>query len=802
MLATDVTFAGALIGTPAYMAPEQLRGELAGAAADIFAFCVMLWEGLHGERPFAGDTLDELRINVEEGSLRGRPRGARSPRWIDAALIRGMAPAGDRRWASMGALLDALGRGRRRARARWWVVVAATLGLTAGGVAAHERYVDAQVEAACEAQGASVDALWNEAAAATLRASLLATDVAYAETTADKLIPVLDAQTSALRGARAEVCLDAELRGRWDGELRRRAEWCLDERGMELSALVSELSRADPDAVQRAVEAAATLEAVAPCRDRHRLETLPAPPLDRATAEAVRRDLSRAVALRQAGRYEASLAAARDALAPAEALGWPPLVAAAQRQLGTALLDAGSYPEAEAALEAAYFEAAASFALEEAADAAVKLIFVVGIRRARHDDGVRWSRLAEVALTLLGDGEESLRRGAQLSALGLVRADAAAYEEGRAHLERSLAIHEKVLGPEHLMVANVLNDLGIVRYMTGAYEDSAALQRRALGIREAALGPDHPKVAQSLCNLANVRSDMGAEDEALELLERALAITERALGPDHPRVSEPLGVMADILLYGGDFARAKDLAARVLELDEKALGPEHPDVALSLMILASVHREAEEYAQAKALFARALAIREGAFGLEHPTVVESLLNLAVVEDELDASDEAEALTERALAIQESTLGRDHPDLARTLNLLGELRLARGAPAAARPIFERLLKLQEKHHGSENLAAAQPLLGLAYVAIDERRPADAAALAERALRIAETAGDAAAELQGPIRLVLAEALWDAPADGPRDRGRARSLAAEALERLHAADGDPEAIAEVEAFLARR
>ncbi|MCA9658019.1 MAG: serine/threonine protein kinase [Myxococcales bacterium] len=802
MLATDVTFAGALIGTPAYMAPEQFRGEIAGPEADIFAFSVMLWEGLHGERPFAGDTLDELRANVEEGRLRGRPRGARSPRWIDAALLRGMAPTGAQRWASMDALLAALARGRRRARTRGWVAAAVTLGLTAGGLTAHERYVEAQAEAACEARGASVDALWNEASAAELRASLLATDVAFAETTADRLLPVLDAQASALRQARTEVCLDAEVRGLWDAELRRRAEWCLDERGMELGALVAELSRADPVAVQRAVEAAATLEAVAPCRDRHRLEILPAPPQDRGESEAVRRQLSRAAALRQAGRYEASLAAARETLAPAEALGWPPLIAATQRQLGASLRDTGSYAEAEAALEAAYFEAAASFALEEAVDAAVGLSFVVGIRRARHDEGVRWSRLAEVALALLGDGEESLRRGAQLSALGLVRADAAAYEEGRALLERSLAIHERILGPEHLMVANVLNDLGIVRYMVDAYEESAALQRRALAIREAALGPDHPQVAQSLCNLANVRSDMGADDEALALLERALTITERALGPDHPRVSEPLGVMADILLHAGEFARAKELAARTLAIDERALGPEHPDVALSLDVLASVHREAAEYTEAKALFERALTINEGAFGPKHPTVAESLLNLAIVEDGLDASAEAEALAERALAIQESTLGPEHSDLARALNLIGELRLAREAPATARPIFERLLTLQERHQGPEHPAVAQALLNLAYVALDERRPADAVALAERALRIADTAGETATELRGPLRFALAEALWDAPADGLRDRARARSLAAEALVHLRAADGDHEAIAEVEAFLARR
>src|SRR5262245_56784676 len=64
---SDLSGTGVRVGSPIYMAPEQHRGEPASAAADQFAFCVALYEGLHGARPFAGDTLDELAANVLAG---------------------------------------------------------------------------------------------------------------------------------------------------------------------------------------------------------------------------------------------------------------------------------------------------------------------------------------------------------------------------------------------------------------------------------------------------------------------------------------------------------------------------------------------------------------------------------------------------------------------------------------------------------------------------------------------------------------------------------------------------------------
>ncbi|HEU5058925.1 MAG TPA: serine/threonine-protein kinase, partial [Kofleriaceae bacterium] len=83
---------GALVGTPAYMAPEQLAGERASEQSDQFAFCVCLFEALHGRRPFEGDTIAELAAAIEAG-----PAAMRVSRPVEAVLRRGLAHApGDR----------------------------------------------------------------------------------------------------------------------------------------------------------------------------------------------------------------------------------------------------------------------------------------------------------------------------------------------------------------------------------------------------------------------------------------------------------------------------------------------------------------------------------------------------------------------------------------------------------------------------------------------------------------------------------------------------------------------------------
>lgn len=103
------TWTGALLGTPAYMAPEQLRRERATSRSDIFSYCASLYEALYGVRPFGGATLDELAANILAGRMRVAG-GVRVHSRVRRALERGLRPRPEDRFASMNELLSELER--------------------------------------------------------------------------------------------------------------------------------------------------------------------------------------------------------------------------------------------------------------------------------------------------------------------------------------------------------------------------------------------------------------------------------------------------------------------------------------------------------------------------------------------------------------------------------------------------------------------------------------------------------------------------------------------------------------------
>jgi eukaryotic-like serine/threonine-protein kinase len=108
--ALRLTTAGAVMGSPLYMAPEQARGEDVDERADIWAICVVLYEAITGNPPFSGaDRAQVVRAAADSDPVRLSQHGV-----VDDSLwpiiSRGLSKQRDDRWASMEELGRTLAR--------------------------------------------------------------------------------------------------------------------------------------------------------------------------------------------------------------------------------------------------------------------------------------------------------------------------------------------------------------------------------------------------------------------------------------------------------------------------------------------------------------------------------------------------------------------------------------------------------------------------------------------------------------------------------------------------------------------
>jgi tetratricopeptide (TPR) repeat protein/CHAT domain-containing protein len=336
--------------------------------------------------------------------------------------------------------------------------------------------------------------------------------------------------------------------------------------------------------------------------------------------------------------------------------------------------------------------------------------------------------------------DQSVKELADLNLQIMALNKAGKHEEAVPLAERFVAVREARYAAEGSAAnassyAAALNNLAETYHQLGRYSDAASLIARSLAIREKIQGPDHPDVASVLNNLAQLYSDLGRHSEAEPLYKRALAIDER-LGPDTPSVSLVLDNLAMLLHAQGRYSEAEPLFKRSLAIRERTLGLNDPAVGRSLNNLAQLYRSQGRYADAKVLYDRALVITLRSMGDEHPDVAAVLHNLGSLEMSRGQFQSSEGYLRRALAITEKARGPEHTDVALTLNSLAELYRVMGRASEAQPLYERAIAILEKMLGPNHPNVAKAHNDLALLLDSQGRYAEAEQHFKRALTITE------------------------------------------------------------------
>jgi eukaryotic-like serine/threonine-protein kinase len=729
-LASDLTIAGTVMGTPAFMAPEQHIGGDTDAATDQFAFCVALYLALYGERPFLGETAKALAKATLRGDIKAAPPGSNVPAYLRDVLLRGLRPRAVERFASMEALLHDLqrdrGKGRRRAL-MWGGCGVAIAGLCAGAYLSRSR---GEVEP-CAQAGVEVVALWNDERRTSIARAFGASGVAYASEAWARSAGAIDRWVDQWRGHQVEACRATRVRGTWSEEMLDRRSTCLHGRLMRLEGLLEVFAAADAAVVERSVHMAYDLPELDGCADVETLAAaVPLPASAEARDRVQRADAAfeRAQALYTAGRYDEVIDRVRPLLAEAEALGYLPLIARLRHLVGSAHQSLG-HPEGDALVRQAFVDGL------ESGDDQIAVMAAVSIAHRIGDDD---RRTAE-ALQLLDVADAIVRRS------------------------------RKSLGPNAEPAA--VNARAVISWRAGRSDEAGALFQRLLEL-QLARDPESPNTATALQNLGLWHADSGHWAVAEDHIERARVLAERLFGESHPELQSIYLALGQTNVLRQRHVQGKKWLERALAIQRDMLGDEHPMVAKTIGSLAVAARNLGDDEESERLHREALRIRRARLGPDHSEIAESLRNLAITlssmdrhADALELAHEALAMTKRLLPEGSREIGEAHGVVAAVLNDLGRSEEALQHAQAAVDI----------HMPEDGPAPARAISAMLLVGDAQRlssKLADAVRTHERALELAEVH---AAEVMAPIaRFHLARTLLKQGTD----LARARDLIARA------------------------
>ncbi|MDB4965395.1 MAG: serine/threonine kinase family protein [Myxococcales bacterium] len=603
---TPLTVTGALVGTPIYMAPEQMTGTAVDARSDLYSFCTALYEALFGRRPYAARTIEELRKQVAGGLLREPERGgAHCPTWLKRTVMQGLSVDPAERQPSMRVLLDEMAQDPG---ARWRriaaVVGAAFLVLS---LALVQREVTRRQLKVCHGGESKLAGAWDGSRRGEVERMFAASGRPTAAAAFRNVTSALDEWSRDWLRAHEDTCAATRLRGEQSAEMLDLRMACLDRSLAEARALVDVLGHADGAVVDRAAAAARSLEPASSCAADTLLragDKLPATAEARARAGAIEAQVAKAKAQEYAGRYKDGAPVAAAAVAAAAQAHFGGIESDARYWNGVLQYHLGHLKESEVEVQRAATLATSLGRDDVAARSYAFLGFLMGSQQ-RHFDS------AHLALDVARASAQHLGERPDLESFRLRQEASVLTNEGR-HGEaievyqRALKVQRKVTTRPTLKEAEL--NLGLARAYTEADRQEEALVaiRRGCAIYETMFGPDYPMIGEAQLQLGFILRQLGRGDEAVAAMERALAARQATHGPDHPSVIEALVLLGDTLSWGGKPAEGVVFLERAIADGERIKTP-YPDVAAALIDLGWAHLKLGKRDRAHADFARALA---------------------------------------------------------------------------------------------------------------------------------------------------------------------------------------------------
>jgi tetratricopeptide (TPR) repeat protein len=282
-----------------------------------------------------------------------------------------------------------------------------------------------------------------------------------------------------------------------------------------------------------------------------------------------------------------------------------------------------------------------------------------------------------------------------------VRWELGEYDTAEKAIRTALAVSRDFLDGESLAKATATHSLACMLCFKGNPSAAKELFLEALAIERKLFGDTHPRVARLLTNLAHTLDDLGDYDGAIERMKEALEIRRRLFGVGHPAVACSLAGLGTVLQQHGDYAGAEAAFRESLSIRMKMCGPDCPSTAETMSYLSAVLTVVGEYEEAEALATQAITVLRNTLGTQHPSRNAAVENLATIKLRTRDLSGAEELLLDVLNKERQAFDESHPRVLRVLGNLAALHHAKGeleeAETCLRDLLERASETFDDRH---------------------------------------------------------------------------------------------------------
>jgi len=228
----------------------------------------------------------------------------------------------------------------------------------------------------------------------------------------------------------------------------------------------------------------------------------------------------------------------------------------------------------------------------------------------------------------VGDGDRETLRS--MGNLALLYYDQARYHEAEPLYLETLTGQRRVLGDDHPETIDTMNNLGIFYWAVGRFPEAESIYAEALDARLRVQGPDHPRTLGTMNNLALLKHSQEKYDEAEPLYRDTLEGKRRTLGPDHHQTMNSMINLALLYSHQERWEESETLYRQALDIARRTLGEDNPETLTTQLNLAILLVDTGRHAEAEPALTRTLAAQRRVLGESHPETLVTLANLARV----------------------------------------------------------------------------------------------------------------------------------------------------------------------------